>query len=174
MEGSYQWFSQDFVLSAGAVIFNQTQKMICLLKNPQGEFFLPKGRKNSGESLAHAALREAYEETGFKCTLLPVTMPSRATPVSDSKEHNPDVARLLKSATEPVAISMRPGLDGNQKIIFWFLAVTDGTRDQATQIENENFCVNFYTFKEALEKLTFATDRTLVKTAIQLLASNKA
>ena len=168
-----QWLSEEFVLSAGAVIFNSTRDKVCLIKNEKGEFFLPKGRKNVGESLEEAALRESYEETGYQCELLPVTMPSRATPISDTKEHLPDLVRMFEGATEPIAISTRPSPDGNQKIIFWFLAVTNGTKNQATQMENENFRVDFYTFEEALQKLTFEVDRKLIQKAIEIIFSNK-
>ena len=171
--GSNQWLSENFVLSAGAVVLNQAQSKVCLIQNTKGEYFLPKGRKNVGESLEEAALREAYEETGFRCRLLPMAMPSRATPVTDSKRHIPDVVRVFERATEPAAISMRPGPDGNQKIIFWFIAVAEGTYEQDTQMENEKFRVNFYTFEDALKKLTFSTDKELTKAVIKLVKSSK-
>lgn len=93
-------------------------------------------------------------------------MSSRATPVDRSNTHIPDTVRVCKGTTEPIAISMRPGPDHNQKIIFWFLAVADGTHAHDTQMENEDFRVHFYTFEQALARLTFETDRSLVKTAI--------
>lgn len=149
-----------FVLSAGTVTFDQKKDRICLVQNKKGEFFLPKGRKNVGESLEAAAIRETYEETGFSCKLLPVTMPSRVTPRSGSKAHYPDVVRMFEGVTEPICISIRPGPNGSQKIIFWFIATTDGSYTKETQIENEQqFHVDFYTIEDAIAKLTFEEDK---------------
>lgn len=64
---------------------------------------------------------------------------------------------------------MRPGLDSNQKIIFWFVAIAEGSYEEGTQMENEDFCVAFYTFEDALRKLTFETDRELVKKAVEIV-----
>ncbi|GFQ96710.1 nudix hydrolase domain-containing protein [Trichonephila clavata] len=162
--------SKCFVLSAGTVTFDQKKDRICLVQNKKGEFFLPKGRKNVGESLEETAIRETYEETGFLCKLLPVTMPSRATPRSETKEHYPDIVRMFESVTEPISISIRPGSDGSQKIIFWFIAITDGSYTKGTQMENEQqFHVNFYTLEDAIAKLTFDEDKELVKNAAEIV-----
>ena len=71
------WFSQDFMLGAGMVIIQPTSGKVVVLGEPAGpdprdptkvltRWFLPKGRKDRGESLEQAALREAYEEV---CTI---------------------------------------------------------------------------------------------------------
>ncbi|EJD51086.1 hypothetical protein AURDEDRAFT_57543, partial [Auricularia subglabra TFB-10046 SS5] len=51
----------DFLLGAGAVIIQPSTHRVCILEEA-GRFFLPRGRKDVGESLEQAALREAYEE----------------------------------------------------------------------------------------------------------------
>lgn len=64
------WFANDFMLGAGMVIIQpSTGKMVILSDQYQDErgvtrpyCFLPKGRKDIGESLEQTALREAYEE----------------------------------------------------------------------------------------------------------------
>ncbi len=64
------WFANDFMLGAGMVIIQpSTGKMVVLSDQYQDahgvdqvHFFLPKGRKDIGESLEQTALREAYEE----------------------------------------------------------------------------------------------------------------
>lgn len=84
------WFSQDFMLGAGMVIIQPTTGKVVLLREPVGPdpknptktlyyWFLPKGRKDRGESLEQAALREAYEEvstTHIGNTRLPIVYPS--------------------------------------------------------------------------------------------------
>lgn len=52
------------VVSAGGIVnYNNT---ILLLKKFNGDWVLPKGRVEEGESLADAALREVFEETGVR------------------------------------------------------------------------------------------------------------
>lgn len=64
------WFAEDFMIGAGMVIIQPSTGKIALLyegfKDERGRqhhrWFLPKGRKDIGESLEETALREAYEE----------------------------------------------------------------------------------------------------------------
>ncbi|MEM7173663.1 MAG: NUDIX domain-containing protein [Bacteroidota bacterium] len=166
---SGQWLSEEFVLSAGAVLFNQSLNKICIIQNGKGACFLPKGRKNVGECLAQTAVREVYEETGFRCRLLGVNMPSRATLVDDSSRGISDGVRVLQGATEPVAVCMRPGGDNNQKVIFWFVAVLDEGYDGAMRVVDGGFEADFYTFEEGLARLTFEDDIRVVEFAISIV-----
>ena len=52
----------DFVLGAGVVIIQPSTSKIVLVTDKRERWFLPKGRKDKGESLEQTALREAYEE----------------------------------------------------------------------------------------------------------------
>ncbi len=57
------WSSLDFMLGAGMVIIQpSTQKIVVVYDTEKKYWFLPRGRKDTGESLEQAALREAYEE----------------------------------------------------------------------------------------------------------------
>src|ERR1700724_3371954 len=72
-------FSDHFLESSGVIAFN-SQNQLCLLYNPlKKEYLPPKGPRNIIESRSQAALREFTEETGWTCTILPVTMRTRAT-----------------------------------------------------------------------------------------------
>lgn len=63
------WFASDFLLGAGMVIIQpETEKIVVIYDTRNKAWFLPKGRKDVGESLEEAALREAYEEV---CRLNP-------------------------------------------------------------------------------------------------------
>jgi len=57
------WSSLDFLLGAGMVIIQQnTHKIVVVFETAKGYWFFPRGRKDIGESLEKAAIREAYEE----------------------------------------------------------------------------------------------------------------
>ena len=57
------WFASDFMLGVGMVIIQpSTGKVVVLYEKARKYWFLPKGRKDVGETLEQAALREAYEE----------------------------------------------------------------------------------------------------------------
>jgi 8-oxo-dGTP pyrophosphatase MutT (NUDIX family) len=54
------------MLGAGMVIIQpSTHKIVVIYETEKQYWFLPRGRKDVGESLEQAALREAYEEVGF-------------------------------------------------------------------------------------------------------------
>lgn len=96
MEGtspSHQLYADEFVESAGAVVFDFFKVyQICIVYNSvKNEYLLPKGRRNCTESRANAALREVREETGYTCLLSPVTMGTRAPP-ADELDFNHDGA----------------------------------------------------------------------------------
>lgn len=55
------------VSSGGIVVFCNT---ILLLKKYNGDWVLPKGRVEKGETLSMAALREVEEETGVKADMI--------------------------------------------------------------------------------------------------------
>lgn len=66
------YFGGDFQLGAGMVILQpETGKMVVVHDPRTGHWFLPKGRKDVGESLEQAALREAYEEVSIIYLLSP-------------------------------------------------------------------------------------------------------
>lgn len=57
------YFASDFMIGAGMVILQpSTGKIVVVHDGRTNGWFLPKGRKDVGESLEQTALREAYEE----------------------------------------------------------------------------------------------------------------
>ena len=52
----------EFILGAGIVVIQPSTGKIVVVENWEGGWFLPKGRKDKGESLDKTALREGYEE----------------------------------------------------------------------------------------------------------------
>ncbi|KAJ8692180.1 hypothetical protein PTI98_009516 [Pleurotus ostreatus] len=73
------WCAQDFMLGVGMVIIQpETEKVVLCYDSRRKHYFFPKGRKDAGEAMETAVLREAYEESGFRATFLPLYTPSHA------------------------------------------------------------------------------------------------
>ena len=57
------WHTGDFRLAASLVILQPSSRKVVLVHDTRtGAWFLPRGRKDVGESLEQTALREGYEE----------------------------------------------------------------------------------------------------------------
>jgi 8-oxo-dGTP pyrophosphatase MutT (NUDIX family) len=57
-----RWASGSFQLAAGCVIIQgSTGKVVVVRDQAVGRWFLPRGRKDVGETLEQAAFREGYE-----------------------------------------------------------------------------------------------------------------
>ncbi|MBC7084005.1 MAG: NUDIX hydrolase [Firmicutes bacterium] len=82
-------------VSAGVVVFRGDQVLI--IKNRFGEWVLPKGKVEAGETPEAAALREVEEETGVRAEILRPAGTSEYTYLSDH-------------TGEPV-----------DKVVYWFL-----------------------------------------------------
>lgn len=68
------FYSSEFMLGAGMVILQPaTEKIVVVWEEKKNYWFLPKGRKDVGESLEQAAVREAYEEVYFSLILLNIS-----------------------------------------------------------------------------------------------------
>ncbi|CAK5271518.1 unnamed protein product [Mycena citricolor] len=62
------WASNNFLLGAGMVVLQpSTMKVAIVYDSGRKTWFLPRGRKDIGESLEATALREAYEEVREFC-----------------------------------------------------------------------------------------------------------
>jgi len=163
--------SEDFVISCGCVVFVPSTEQIVLVKSTSatqaGSWLLPKGRKNVGESLEGAAVREAFEETGCECELWPCEMGTRATdPLVTGRVS--DVVRSAKCA-EPLALQMRQTRHGHQKIIFWFIGkMKEGCTPQPLEA-HEHYEVGFFGYDEAIAQLRWDHDREIVRKAVHIV-----
>lgn len=174
LKNATQYTSEQFVESCGAILFDLTAsqtKKVCLVHyHAKDEWLLAKGRRNCGESRREAALREVFEETGYKAHLHPVTMRTRAPPI-DEQEHMPDEPRSYENITEPFMVTMRQLSDegGNDvKIIWWYIAVLDKDSLPSGGGE-EQFAPAFFPLQQALEKLSFPNDRMVLQRAIDIV-----
>ena len=162
------YMSEQFVESAGTILFRLSTREICILHLLRGdEYILPKGRRNLHESHKTTAIRETIEETGIPCKLLSIDMHSRVCPMIET-EHVPDEARLYGGVCEPIALQQRHIGEGEIKLIWWFVASVNEEMPVGPH-EKDNFEVKFHNYEEVLEKLTFKDDREIVKKAIDLV-----
>ena len=179
--------ASHFLESAGCVIFHLSSAHICLQKylREQDRWILPKGRRNLNESRPCAALREVKEETGYACRLLPVTMQTRCPPADDDDPNVPDLPREESRITEPFMLMVRDttaatasksdlfGEEESVKLIWWYVAVYEGNIDQTSQglsPKGEDwYSVEWFSYRDAVERLSFETDREVVRRAIEIV-----
>ncbi|KAK3935310.1 NUDIX hydrolase domain-like protein [Diplogelasinospora grovesii] len=160
-------FCNRFAISCGTVTIDPAQTKVLLIHwRKTGEYMLPKGRKDVGETLEAAALRETWEETGYRAELLPVAVDTLATSPTPSTSH---AGEQQKASTEPLAVQQRADSSGNLKIIFWYVASGDSTatREEGTTTqENEDFDAIWMDFDKAGEALSFEDDRKIAEAAV--------
>lgn len=130
-------FSTDFCISCGTITLDPSaHKLLLVFSRPTREFLLPKGRKNIAETLEAAAVRETFEETGVRCTLLPHGFPN-LVPRDPAQEQD---GTTPPRSTEPIAVQQRMSM-GAWKLIFWFVGQADSKVPpvQGTQEVYEEF-----------------------------------
>jgi 8-oxo-dGTP pyrophosphatase MutT (NUDIX family) len=155
-----------FVISCGTVTLDLQQSKALLIRwqNPSGgiELMLPKGRKNIGETLEDAALRETLEETGYRASLLPLPVPTLATSDGTSKQN------VL--TTEPVSVTERYRSDV-RKIIFWFAAQAGSTLSPQRGVvqEGEDFEAVWEDFASVVNLVTHDSDRQVLMEVLRLV-----
>lgn len=162
-----QYTSEEFVESSGAILFdlsNETQRVCLIHYNVKNEWLLAKGRRNCGESRLEAALREVEEETGYKCHAHPVTMSTRA-PQKTEADNVPDQARSYPGLSEPFMLTIRELNKEGAKLIWWYIAAIDGDLSGSTPSADCDFRAEFFTYDEALQRLTFQEDRDILARA---------
>ena len=81
----------------------------------------------------------------------------------------PDKTRTYDALTEPFMVAIRE-INGasNIKVIWWYLAILDRNGSGTSKGEKE-FRAELFTWKEALEKLSFQTDREVLQEAFHLV-----
>ncbi|KAH4125822.1 hypothetical protein HBH64_027420 [Parastagonospora nodorum] len=163
--------SPSFVESCGAILFSPTYTHISLLKLlPTNTYTLPKGRRNMHESRSACALREVREETGCRCTLVPIRMATRQTAADDPVDV-PDVPRVWDALWEPFMWQVRELGEGKGvKILWWFVAVVDGDGDGEGGGGEEGVESEWVEVGEACGMLGFESDREVVRGAVRVLA----
>jgi len=173
-----QYRSKDFVVSAGSTLFRHSDTgdlEICIIYDATREhWFLPKGRKDKGESIEAAAVRETFEETGYECELWPQRMWTRAP---DAGVNNVDVkAEEVDGLVEPIMVTIKEYDEGGgpqgleAKFIWWYITLARGEKMKDTQGEHERHESSFVEVDKAVELLKFQADKDVVKWARKIVS----
>ncbi|KAF3915282.1 hypothetical protein AA313_de0201421 [Arthrobotrys entomopaga] len=184
MSKQIQYPSTNLTESAGTILFHLPSRTICLLsqttKSGDSELLLlPKGRRNINESRAAASIRETTEETSYKCSLLPISLPSHQTTQEDDEDVR-DTARTHENCTESFYMQLRRigGEKDRVKIIWWFVAQVDEEDYQKKKkkkgekwdgVVKKGVRVKWLEYNDAVEELSYETDKDVVKAAIELV-----
>ncbi|KAF7440599.1 hypothetical protein PC9H_000945 [Pleurotus ostreatus] len=163
--------SNAFVVSAGCLLVRLVDGVdlqLCILYNTtRGKWVLPKGRKDCGESIEAAALRETFEETGYSCEFLPCTMETRA-PLPGVDLH-PSKVLTVEHAIEPFAVTQQTK-NGAMKFIWWFIArPTSSKKVLGTQTTSEAYDSHFVSIDDAVGRLSDQQDREIAAKARQII-----
>ncbi|KAK7055501.1 Nudix hydrolase domain-containing protein [Favolaschia claudopus] len=168
------WADSNFLLGAGMVVIQPgSGKLVVVYESKKKYWFLPKGRKDVGESLEQAALREAYEESGYRVEFLPLFTQTRAP----SPPSNPHAA--YEPNTEPIYITTvafparhraNRVSPAGEYLTFWYVGQIpeDAVREENTGMPDEvNFVTHLVDVNEAL-KLLCAEEALIVHYAWKL------
>jgi len=171
----------EFLICAGSILFRlptsaDPSLQVCLIKHLRKmEYLLAKGRKDQLEgALLDVAIRETYEETGYPCRPLPVTITTRATlpgeDIKDSKFGTPTL-----NCVEPFAMTIRHISADNVKLIYWFITEVIGEHEEGTLMPSEVYFEScWFEADEAVETLTYEHDRDVVRKAVELVRAELA
>jgi len=94
-------------------------------------------------------------------------METRAPPAVEPEGGSPDVVREHEGSTEPFMVTLRQIGEKEMKFIWWYIAAVDV--EKTVVPPEEKYDVVFLPFDDALERLTFETDREIVRKAIQIV-----
>lgn len=125
--------------SAGGIVFNNKGQVL-LVENSSNKYWgFPKGLIEKGQNSQRAALREVKEEGGVEAEIL--------EKIGDSKYvYTRDGERIFKVVT-----------------IFMMKYVSGDTKDHDYEISE----AEWFEPEEALEKLSFTTDKSFLKRAVE-------
>ncbi|KIP12291.1 hypothetical protein PHLGIDRAFT_329130 [Phlebiopsis gigantea 11061_1 CR5-6] len=174
-----QHLAGSFVISSGSTLFRRAadsgELQLCVLHQPQkNKYVLPKGRKDFGESIEAACLRETFEETGYPCEFVPLRMATRATAPGDVRARDDAVTR--DDMLEPVGVTVQDRGKKGGKLIMWYVTrVLDGAvRQDGTQMDSECFESQFLKAERAIPMLTAQEHRDLAAQALELIRTTEA
>lgn len=123
---------------AGVTIFHLATNRIVICRDTRSNvYFLPKGRKDASEEITTTAIREGFEESGYRCRLLPLPL--------DHLQPSPAGGTLQeqKWVIEPTATRMMPVARDYQYMLFWYAAETipEQLEDSLNAVSMDGFAV---------------------------------
>ncbi|KAH9957793.1 hypothetical protein BC827DRAFT_1223234 [Russula dissimulans] len=118
------FWTNDFLLGASMVIIQPSSGKVVLVNDTaRATWFLPRGRKDIGETLEQCALREAYEESGYRVEFLPLHLPTRAPVPPGQPRHDLSVFEPVFVTTTDFGPYHRYGQadTGGQYLTFYYV-----------------------------------------------------
>ncbi len=128
------------VLSSGGVIINNN--LILLLKKYNGDYVLPKGRIERGESIEETALREVKEESGI---------------TGEIKKYIGKIDYSFINRMRNIRID---------KTVHFFLMSTNDTHTKPQSMEGFK-TAKFYEREEAISLMKYSQEREIIRKAIE-------
>ncbi len=136
-------------ISCGGILFDTDMEYIWLVnKLARGDWRLPKGHVEDGESITETALREVREETG-----------------------HPYIKAL---DAEPLVIEYnfeKDGEDNHKTVYFIPIQVTKHTRENTAQMKLEGLSGEWIALDKAVDKLTYENEKDVAKKMLRTFAS---
>ena len=129
------------VLSSGGVIIHNN--LILLLKKYNGDYVLPKGRVEKGETIEETALREVKEESGIDGTI---------------KKYLGEINYSFMNRMRNVKVD---------KTVHFFLMSTKDTHTIPQSMEGFK-TAKFYDRDEAVKLMRFKQEKSIIKKAIEV------
>ncbi|HEX6462298.1 MAG TPA: NUDIX domain-containing protein [Candidatus Saccharimonadales bacterium] len=131
--------------SAGGIVYSDG-KILALRAIPQGEIILPKGTIEEGETPEQTAVREIFEETGYKTKI---------------------IAHLGSISYE---FDEGDGKHYRKTVYHYLLELEDATREPTpNRMEGEDFENVWFFIDEAFERLTHNDSKNMLKKALAIL-----
>ncbi|KAG7440727.1 uncharacterized protein BT62DRAFT_569285 [Guyanagaster necrorhizus] len=138
--------SQDFLLGAGMVILQpSSNRVVVVYDSRTKEYFLPRGRKDLGESLEQTALREAYEESGYKAEHMRLFKPTHQplspqdpSASSNGPRLNSEPLYITVDSWAPKSRNGRVIDSGGEYFVFWYLGYIGA--DAVSSYTTPSFC----------------------------------
>jgi ADP-ribose pyrophosphatase YjhB (NUDIX family) len=158
------------MLGAGMVIIQEnTHKIVVVFETKKKYWFFPRGRKDIGESLEKAALRESYEESGYRAQFLPLMNPTRQPPAPDTPDEsivfNMEPIYMTITASPPRRASTGQLRDaGREYLTTWYVGQIpeDAVREVGTGMPDEqNYESHLLPYEEALQRVWGSEKMTL-------------
>jgi 8-oxo-dGTP pyrophosphatase MutT (NUDIX family) len=137
-------------ISAGAVVFdfvNSLPKIVIYSRKNATQWCLPKGKIEKNETAVQAALREVQEETGLRGKII---------------GHLDDIYYQYQDEKRKLLV---------KKTVHFFLMKKEA--EISKQYDPEVESLAWLTIEQALEKLSFESERMVVSKAGQLISKKK-
>jgi len=163
------------MLGAGMVLIQEnTHKIVVVYETLKKYWFFPRGRKDIGESLEQTALREAYEESGYRAEFLPLFIPNHApAPPHDRNAYKrPNTEPIFMSLTSWQPKRRQAGLvdNGGEYLTSWYVGqiAEDAVAQQGTGMPNEqNYRSHLLSIEDAMDHV-FSGEQKVLQYAWEL------